>query len=112
MRLEGLLSEDQLLDVIKNINDEEEWIYEDLKDKKLENLKGMELKERLREIHGTIKGWKEKFGTLSRHTVFVFVDNLNDPSAFKIYDTHSLGCGTSLTPPRWKIYKIELKGKL
>jgi len=89
MRLEGLLSEDQLLDVIKNINDEEEWIYD-----------------------GTIKGWKEKFGTLSRHTVFVFVDNLNDPSAFKIYDTHSLGCGTSLTPPRWKIYKIELKGKL
>ncbi len=112
MRLEGLLSDDQLLDVIKNICDGDEWIYEDLEEKKEELLRGVELKERLKHIYESIKSWKEKFGTLSKHTVFVFVDSVSDPSALKIYDTRSLGCGTSLTPPRWKIYKRELKGKL
>ncbi len=112
MRLEGLLSDEQLLDVIKNIGDGDEWIYEDLGDKIEELLKGAELKERLKHIYESIKSWKEKFGILSKHTVFVFVDSVKNPSALKIYDTKSLGCGTSLAPPRWKIYKRELKGRL
>ena len=107
-----MLSDEQLLDVIKNIGDEDEWIYEDFGEKKEELLRGAELKEKLKDIYESIRNWKEKFGTLSKHTVFVFVDSVNNPSALKIYDTKSLGCGTSLTPPRWKIYRRELKGKL
>ncbi len=112
MRFEGLLSDEALIPIVERIDDGEDWVYEDTVEKVKEYIKGAEAKVRLREIYVMIKRWKDTFGTLSRGTVFIFVHEPEDPKAFKIYDTSSLGCGTSLPPPRWKIYLKELEGKV
>jgi len=112
VRFEGLLSDEYLLPILERIEDRSFWIYEDKAKKVKENLTGYEVKVRLREIYENIKRWKGTFGTLSKNTVFIFVHEPENPKAFKIYDTSSLGCGTSLPPPRWKIYLKELEDRL
>lgn len=109
MRFYGIPSEDRALEIIEGISSGE-WVFEDLKNSKREVLSGEEVKERLRGVIEEIKGWKEGFTTLAKGTIFLFVHEPGNPRAFKIYDTSSLGCGTQLTPPRWKVYLRQLEG--
>ena len=111
MRFYGVPSEERLREIAESLTPGE-WVFEDLKEKKRSLLRGHEVREKLKEISGKIRGWKEEFSTLARSTIFVFVHEPSDPKAFKIYDPSSLGCSTELTPPRWKIYLKELEGKV
>ena len=110
MRFYGVGSEEKLLEIIKSI-DGGEWIVEE-KGKDPQFVSSQEVREKLSEIFEEIKKWKAQFATLAQQTIFAFVHTPDDPRAFKIYDTSSLGCGTSLVPPRWKIYIRELEGFL
>jgi hypothetical protein len=67
-----------------------------------------QIKNRLLDIANEIKNWKESLTLIPSNTIFVFVADKEEPRAFKIYDTSSLGCSTTLTPPRWKIYQKGL----
>jgi hypothetical protein len=109
MRFYGVGSEERLSEIISSINGGE-WIFEDLKQENREVLNGELARERLWEILLEIRKWKEEFSTLAKGTIFVFVHEPENPRAFKIYDTSSLGCSTSLTPPRWRLYRKELEG--
>ncbi len=110
MRFYGVGSEERLLEIIKSI-DGGEWVVEE-KGKDPQVLDSQGVRERLLEILEEIKKWKAQFTTMAQQTIFAFVHTPEDPKAFKIYDTSSLGCGTSLVPPRWKIYLRELEGSL
>jgi len=111
MRFYGIPSEDRVLEIIDKI-DSQDWVYEDVKEKVKEVLSGEEVKERLKDIVNEVKRWKESLTTLTQGTVFIFVHEPENPKAFKIYDTTSLGCSTELTPPRWKVYLKDLENKL
>ncbi len=111
MRFYGIPSEDRALEIVKSI-DRGEWIYEDTKEKTRLELDHEEVKEKLKNLVEEVKRWKEELSTLTQGTVFIFVCEPQEPKAFKIYDTSSLGCSTSLTPPRWKVYLKELEKSL
>ncbi|RLJ71409.1 hypothetical protein BCF55_1711 [Hydrogenivirga caldilitoris] len=111
MRFYGIPSEDRVLEIVNGINSGE-WVFEDVKGGNREILDASSVKERLKKIIGEVKSWKEQLTTLAKGTVFVFVHEPEDPKAFKIYDTSSLGCSTELTPPRWRVYIKELEGKV
>ncbi len=111
MRFYGIPSEDRVLEIVESINSGE-WVFEDTKENKKEVLSGEEARERLRGLVNEVKGWKENLTTLTKATVFIFVHEPENPKAFKIYDTSSLGCSTELTPPRWKVYLKELEGEI
>lgn len=99
-------SEEKVLEMIQNIKDGE-WFFEDTNVMLKEKLSAEEVKERLKDILLQIKNWKLQMRSLPNNTVFVFVHEPSDPKVFKIYDTSSLGCSSSLSPPRWKIYRKE-----
>jgi len=109
VRFYGISSEDRVLELAENINPGE-WIFEDTREKKKEVLSEEKAKEKLKEIVDEVRSWREQLTTLTRGTVFIFVHEPDSPRAFKIYDPSSLGCSTSLTPPRWKLYLRELGG--
>lgn len=111
MRFYGIPSEERLEEIIESVKDGE-WVLEDVKEKRREELSGEEVRKRLREIADQIKRWKEEFSTLTKTAVFAFVHEPEDPKAFKIYDPSSLGCSTELTPPRWKVYTKDLEDKV
>ncbi len=111
MRFYGIPSEDRVLEIIETINGGV-WIFEDTKEGKKETHSSEEIKRILKELTEEVKRWKEGLSTLTKTTVFIFVHEPSNPKAFKIYDTSSLGCSTSLTPPRWKVYIKELEGEV
>ena len=107
MRFYGIPSEDRVLEIVNNIV-QGEWIFEDTKEKERKVLSSEEAKKLLQDLVNEVKSWKENLSTLSKSTVFIFVSEPSEPKAFKIYDTSSLGCSTSLTPPRWKVFLKDL----
>ncbi|MCS7284951.1 MAG: hypothetical protein NZ527_04455 [Hydrogenobacter thermophilus] len=109
MRFYGIASASRLMEVLEHIEDGV-WFFEDTKTGSRERLDGNQVKEKLRDILKQVEEWKEKL-LIPKNTVFVFVHEPSDPKAFKIYDTSSLGCASSLSPPRWKIYKegVQIK---
>ena len=111
MRFYGIPSEDRVFQILECISSGE-WIVEDLKENAKEVLAADAVRERLRQIVLQVKSWKESLATLTQGTVFIFVHEPDNPKAFKIYDTSSLGCSTQLTPPRWKVYLKELEGSV
>ncbi len=111
MRFYGIPSEDRVLEIVRGI-DGGEWVFEDTKEKVKKVLSPEEARRKLEELVQEVKGWKEQLTTLTQTTVFIFVHEPDNPKAFKIYDTSSLGCSTSLTPPRWKVYLKELEGSV
>ncbi|ADO45266.1 conserved hypothetical protein [Hydrogenobacter thermophilus TK-6] len=110
MRFYGIASESRVTEVLEHIEDGV-WFFEDTKTGSRERLDGKQVKEKLRDILKQVEEWKEKLHLIPKNTVFVFVHEPSDPKAFKIYDTSSLGCASSLSPPRWKIYKegVQIK---
>jgi hypothetical protein len=111
MRFYGIPSEERVLEVIQNIKDGE-WFFEDTNAKLKEKLSAKEVKERLENILSQIKNWKLQMRSIPNNTVFVFVHEPSNPKVFKIYDTSSLGCSSSLSPPRWKIYLKEYEDQV
>ncbi|SNZ12298.1 hypothetical protein [Hydrogenobacter hydrogenophilus] len=111
MRFYGIPSEEKVLEMIQNIKDGE-WFFEDTNAMLKEKLSAEEVKERLKDILLQIKNWKSQMKFLPNNTVFVFVHEPSDPKVFKIYDTSSLGCSSSLSPPRWKIYRKEYEHQI
>ncbi|SHK25296.1 hypothetical protein SAMN05444391_0449 [Thermocrinis minervae] len=108
------MSEERLVELSKELP-EGRWIFEDLKEGKKETLDREGAIQKLAQIANQIKDWKKSLGYLSQGTVFAFVHDPSNPRAFKFYDTSSLGCSTSLTPPRWilcleELYLAILKG--
>ncbi|NPA33083.1 MAG: hypothetical protein GXO04_05605 [Aquificae bacterium] len=110
MRLYGIPSEERALEIAQNIK-EGEWVLEDLKENRKQELSPEKAREVFKELINRVKEWKEKSAMLTKHSIFIFVDNPQNPSAIKVYDTSSLGCGTSLLPERWRLYRKELEGK-
>ncbi|WP_340696011.1 hypothetical protein [Hydrogenobacter thermophilus] len=110
MRFYGIGSESRVLEVLQIINDGV-WFFEDTKSGLRERLDAEQLKERLKSILSQIESWKSQMSFLPKNTAFVFIHEPSDPKAFKIYDTSSLGCSSSLSPPRWKVYKegVEIR---
>jgi hypothetical protein len=111
MRFYGIPSESRALEIVESVNSGE-WVFEDVKENRKETLSSEQAREKLKAIIEEVKGWKEQLTTLTQGTVFIFVHEPSQPKAFKIYDTSSLGCSTSLTPPRWKVYLKELEGQV
>jgi len=111
MRFYGIASEERALEISESINSGE-WVFEDTKEGSREVLSSEGAKEKIRWLVGEVKRWKESLTTLTKGTVFIFVHEPSDPRAFKVYDTSSLGCSTSITPPRWKLYLRDLEGKV
>lgn len=110
MRLYGIPSEDRAEEITENIK-EGEWVSQDLKEGIKELLSSEEAKNKFKELIQQVRKWKEEMNTLTQYTVFIFIDNSQNPNAIKIYDTSSLGCGTNLIPERWRIYRKELEGE-
>ncbi len=104
MRFYGLLKDEDFLNIIQKVSGDV-WIVEDLKSKTKEELSKDQTKHRLLEIANEINSWKQTLTLMPSNTIFVFVADKDDPKAFKIYDTSSLGCSTTLPPPRWRIYQ-------
>jgi hypothetical protein len=111
MRFYGIPTEERLARIVEAI-EEGEWVFEDLKEGRKERIGASEAKERLRDLVAQIRKWKEEFSTVAKATVFAFVHDPDRPRAFKIYDPSSLGCSTELTPPRWKVYREDLEGRV
>ncbi len=109
MRLYGIPSENRAEEIANNIK-EGEWIFEDTKEGKKEVLGANEAKEKFKELINQVRKWKSEMSTLTQYTVFIFVDDTQNPKAIKVYDTSSLGCGTNLIPERWRLYRKELEG--
>ncbi len=107
MRFYGLLKDEDFLNIIQKVSGDT-WIVEDVKSKTKEELSKEQIKKRLLEIANEIDTWKKTLTLIPSNTVFVFVSDKEESRAFKIYDTSSLGCSTTLTPPRWKIYQQGL----
>ncbi len=108
LRFYGLLKDEDFLNIIEKVSGDI-WILEDLKQKTKEEFSYTDVKDRLNSIAQEIKNWKNTIKLMPASTIFVFVHDKDNPVAFKIYDTSSLGCSTTLTPPRWKIYQKGLE---
>ncbi|MGC8676950.1 MAG: hypothetical protein ACP5UF_01835 [Hydrogenobaculum sp.] len=104
MRFYGLLKDEDFLNIIQKVSGES-WIIEDTKSKTKEEFSKDQIKHRLLEIANEINSWKQILTLMPSNTIFVFVADKEEPKAFKIYDTSSLGCSTTLPPPRWKVYQ-------
>jgi hypothetical protein len=104
LRFYGLLKDEDFLNIVQKISGDN-WIIEDTKSKTKEELSKDQIKNRLLDIANEIKNWKQTLTLMPSNTIFVFVADKEEPRAFKIYDTSSLGCSTTLPPPRWKVYK-------
>ncbi len=111
IRFYGIPSEKRVLNIVERI-ESGDWVFEDTKERTKVKLSAEEAKERLRELIDKVIRWKETFSTLTKGTVFIFVHEPESPKAFKIYDTSSLGCSSTPTPPRWKVYRRELEGQV
>ncbi|GAB6065666.1 hypothetical protein JCM9492_07580 [Aquifex pyrophilus] len=109
MRLYGIPSEDRAEEIANNIK-EGEWILEDMKEGKKEVLSADEAREKFKELINQVRKWKSEMSTLTQYTVFIFVDDSQNPKVIKVYDTSSLGCGTNIIPERWRLYRKELEG--
>jgi len=107
LRFYGLLKDEDFSDIVQKISGDN-WIIEDTKSKTKEELSKDQIKNRLLDIANEIKNWKQTLTLMPSNTIFVFVADKEEPRAFKIYDTSSLGCSTTLTPPRWKVYQKGL----
>ena len=110
MRLFGIPMEDKAEEIAENIK-EGDWIFEDLKENIRKVLSPQEAKEKFKELINQVRKWKSEMATLTQYTVFIFVDDFENPKAIKVYDTTSLGCGTNLIPERWRLYRKELQGE-
>lgn len=110
MRLFGIPTEDRAEEITEKIS-EGEWIFQDLKEGIKEKLSWQEAKEKFKELINEVRKWKSEMSTLTQYTVFIFVDDFENPRAVKVYDTSSLGCGTKLIPERWRLYREELQGE-
>ncbi len=110
MRLFGIPMEDRAEKVAENIKDGE-WIFEDLKERTKQELSHEQAREKFKELIDKVRQWKSEMTTLTQSTVFIFVDDFENPKALKIYDTSSLGCATNIIPERWRLYKKELQGE-
>ncbi len=108
MRFYGLMKDDDFLSII-NLVKGDDWIVEDIQEKTKQGLNEEGVKNKLKDIANEIESWKKSFKMMPESTIFVFVSDKENPQAFKIYDTTSLGCATSLAPPRWKVYKKGLE---
>lgn len=110
MRLFGIPSEDKAEEIAERIQ-EGEWVLEDLKEKIKKELSPSEAKEEFKRLINEVRKWKSETATLTQYTIFIFVDDFENPKAIKVYDTTSLGCGTNLIPERWRLYRKELEGE-
>jgi len=99
MKLVGIY-EDFATGLLEKI--EGEWIF---KEKGVqERLSENEAKRKLKSIIDYIKSKKK--GSLTSYAVLIFVDDVQKPKYFKIYDFDSLACTTREIPPRWELLKI------
>lgn len=110
MRLFGIPTEDRAEQVAENIK-EGDWIFEDLKEGTKQELSPEQAKEKFKELINQVRKWKSEMSTLTQYTVFIFVDDFENPKAIKVYDTSSLGCATNIIPERWRLYRKELQGE-
>ncbi|MEJ5338616.1 MAG: hypothetical protein WHS43_03055 [Aquificaceae bacterium] len=109
MRFYGIASEERILEIVERITDGV-WVYED--NGKREELDVEGAKKKLLELVNMVKGWKEESRHIPAGTTFFFVSTPESPQAVKVYDLSSLGCSSSLSPARWKVYRKELEGQL
>ncbi len=109
MRFYGIPSEDRMYEIVERIQ-EGQWIYEE--NGKKQELDTQRAKEKLLELTTMVKKWKEEARSIPAGTTFFFVSTPDNPQAIKVYDLSSLGCSSSLSPARWKVYKKELEGQL
>ncbi|MEN3028569.1 MAG: hypothetical protein ABDH29_05025 [Aquificaceae bacterium] len=109
MRFYGISSEDRILEIVESIADGE-WIFEEEGEKRLLSLEEARL--RLKELVELVKNWKGQMKHLPAGTALIFVHEPSEPKAFKIYDLSSLGCASSLNPPRWKVYRRDMEAQL
>ncbi len=110
MRFYGLNQENKIKEAIENIS-EGNWVFEDKALNRVEKGNKDFAKEKLLYVLKEIESWKNTLTLIPKDTIFIFVSEPQNPIAFKIYDTSSLGCSTSLTPPRWVIRKEEIEIK-
>lgn len=108
MRFYGV-HEDKVPEIMEKI-EESLWIFEE--DGRIEKINREEVRMRIKDILQRIKEWKEKNKFIPPGTIFFFVSTPDSPKAIKIYHLSSLGCSVSLDPPKWKIYKEDLQGKI
>lgn len=109
MRFYGIHSEERILEILENLEGDS-WIFEDNGKKETLDLQGAKTK--LLELVKMVKSWKESNRYIPLCTAFFFVSLPDKPQAFKVYDLSSLGCSSSLSPARWKVYKKELEGQV
>lgn len=109
MRFYGIASEDRIFEIVQKIT-EGIWLYEENGQKQELDVDGV--REKLLELVRTVKSWKEENRHLPAGTTFFFVSTPDNPQALKVYDLSSLGCSSSLSPARWKVYRKELEGKI
>ncbi len=111
MRFYGIPSEDRAMEILEKIK-EGVWVFVDNDKKERMELDANAIRERLLEVINEVKSWKGSNKHVPTYTTFVFVHEPQNPKAFKIYDLSSLGCSTSLFPPRWLAYLKELGDKM
>lgn len=109
MRFYGIPFEDRVLEIVERITDGA-WLYEE--NGNTEELSAEEVKKKLLELVNMVKSWKQESRHIPAGTTFFFVSTPDNPQAIKVYDLSSLGCSSSLSPARWKVYKKELEGQL
>ncbi|MDW8293782.1 MAG: hypothetical protein RMK21_00295 [Aquificaceae bacterium] len=109
MRFYGISSEDKAMEMVESIS-EGEWVFEEEGNKRLLSLEEARLK--LKELVELVKSWKSQMKHLPAYTALIFVHEPSEPKAFKIYDLTSLGCASSLNPPRWKLYRRDIEAQL
>ncbi len=111
MRFYGIPSEDRVLEILEGIK-EGVWVFVDNAAKERVELTPNQARERLSQVIQEVKSWKSSNRHIPSYTTFIFVHEPSEPKAFKIYDLSSLGCSTSLPPPRWFAYLKELEDEL
>ncbi len=111
MRFYGIPSEDRALELAQAIS-EGQWIFVDNQTKEKRSLDKDQAKQELIRVIQEVKSWKANDRYIPSYTAFIFVHEPEQPKVFKIYDTSSLGCATSLSPPRWMFYLRDLEDKL
>ncbi len=109
MRFYGIPSEDRILEIVERMT-EGAWLYEENGNR--QELSVEEAKGKLFELVNMVKGWKQESRHIPTGTTFFFVSTPDNPQAIKVYDLSSLGCSSSLSPARWKLYRKELQGQL
>lgn len=111
MKFYGIASEERALEIVENLKGDR-WVFVDNQSKEKLEMNLNQAKEKLKEVINEVKSWKKSSKLIPAYTVLIFVHEPQEPKVFKIYDTSSLGCSTSLSPPRWMVYLKDIENEL